>query len=113
VRAKENWRRKTAARPIKAAHTPRPRADTGNAPRRVPLTITLDADNLAFVESCVSFREFDSVDRLFDAALACYRRHVHALNVYAEDQTHKGYSRSEILASIECETVVTKPIVGP
>jgi hypothetical protein len=111
VRAKKNGRPKTAARPIKRAARA-PRADTRNAPRRVPLTITLDTDNLAFVESCVSFKEFDSVDRLFDAALACYRRYVHALNTYTEDQTHKGYSRPEILASIECETVVTKPLDG-
>jgi hypothetical protein len=76
--------------------------------RRVPLTITLASDDLAFIESCVSLREFDSVDKLFDAALGFYRRHVHALNVYAEEQSHKGYSRAEILESVECETVVTK-----
>ena len=79
------------------------------ASRRIPLTITLASDDLAFIESCVSLREFDSVDKLFDAALGFYRRHLHALNAYAEDQIHKGYSRAEILESVEFETVVTKP----
>jgi hypothetical protein len=78
------------------------------AARRVPLTITVTADHLAFIESCVSLKEFNSVDQLFDAALALYRRHVQALNAYADEQSHRGYSREEILASIECETVVTR-----
>jgi hypothetical protein len=76
--------------------------------KRFPLTITLNAKDLAFIESCVSLKQFDSVDRLFAAALAHYRRHVHAVNTYAEDQAHKGLSRTEIFASIQCETVVTK-----
>jgi len=75
---------------------------------RIPLTITLSRDDLAFLESCVSLNAFDSVDQFFAAALAHYRRHVHAVNAYAEDQAHKGLSRAEILASIQCETVVTK-----
>ncbi|HTX23016.1 MAG TPA: hypothetical protein VMD03_00020 [Steroidobacteraceae bacterium] len=78
------------------------------AAKRYPLTITLAAKDLAFIESCVSLKEFHSVDRFFAAALAYYRRHVHAVNTYAEDQAHKGLSRAEILASIQCETVVTK-----
>jgi hypothetical protein len=86
------------------------RNDGRRASRRIPLTITLDPDNLAFIESCVSLKEFDSVDKLFDAALACYRKYLHALNAYAEDQSHKGLSRAEILESIECETLVTKAV---
>src|ERR1700691_2473725 len=78
--------------------------------RRIPLTITLDPDNYAFIESCVSLKEFDSVDKFFDAALAFYCRHLRALQAYAEQQSHKGYSRSEILESIECETLVTRPV---
>jgi hypothetical protein len=80
------------------------------APRRIPITITLDQDNHAFIESCVALKQFDSVDELFDAALAFYRRHVHALNAYAEEQSHKGYSRAEVLESIECETLITKAV---
>lgn len=76
--------------------------------RRYPLTITLSARDLAFLESCVSLKSFDSVDQLFAAALSQYRRHIQAVNTYAEDQAHKGLSRAEILASIQCETVVTK-----
>jgi hypothetical protein len=79
-------------------------------PQRIPLTITLDVDDFAFLESCVSLKEFDSVDRLFDAALAVYRKHVQALDAYAEEQSHKGYSRAEVLQSIECETVIVKPV---
>jgi hypothetical protein len=78
--------------------------------QRIPLTITLSAKDLAFIESCVSLKAFDSVDQLFAAALSHYRRYVHALNTYAEDQAHKGLTRSEILASIQCETVVTKAV---
>ena len=53
-----------------------------NAARRIPLTITVRPDHLAFIESCVSLKEFESVDQLFDAALAWYRKHVHAVNAY-------------------------------
>ena len=90
---------------LKAAKTGAPKA------KRIPLTITLDAENYAFIESCVSLKEFDSVDKLFNAALVVYRRHLQALNRYAEEQSHKGYSRAEILASIECETLVTKVVL--
>jgi hypothetical protein len=76
--------------------------------RRIPLTITLDEENHAFIESCVDLKEFKSVDKLFDAALAFYRKHLRALDRYAEEQCHKGYSRTEILESIECETLVTR-----
>ncbi|HTW74046.1 MAG TPA: hypothetical protein VMD56_03880 [Steroidobacteraceae bacterium] len=76
--------------------------------QRTPLTITLSREDLAFIESCVSLNAFDSVDQLFAAALSHYRRYVHAVNAYAEDQAHKGLTRAEILASIQCETVVTK-----
>jgi hypothetical protein len=79
-------------------------------PRRIPLTITLNPRDLAFIESCVSLKQFDSVDTFFAAALGHYRKHVQMLNAYADDQEHKGLSRAEILASIKCETVVTKTI---
>lgn len=88
------------------AARPRPRRGTP----RIPITITLEQESHAFIESCVSLKEFDSVDELFDAALIFYRNHVHALNAYAEQQMHKGYSRSEVLQSIECETLVTKAL---
>ena len=81
-----------------------------SAARRIPLTITLTPADLAFIESCVSLKQFDSVDRLFAAALGHFRKHLRVLNAYAEDQEHKGLSRAEILASIEYETVVTKLI---
>ena len=83
---------------------------TRGASRRIPLTITLAPADLRFIESCVSLKQFDSVDKLFAAALAHYRRHLQVLNAYAEDQEHKSLSRAEILASIECETVVTRPV---
>jgi hypothetical protein len=83
-------------------------AKTGS--QRIPLTITLNPENYAFIESCVSLKEFDSVDKFFDAALAFYGRHLSALHAYAEQQSHKGYTRSEILESIECETVVTRTV---
>jgi hypothetical protein len=76
--------------------------------QRIPLTITLSRRDLTFIESCVSLKSFESVDQLFAAALSHYRRHVHAVNTYAEDQAHKGLTRAEILGSIQCETVVTK-----
>jgi hypothetical protein len=76
--------------------------------QRIPLTITLSRKDLSFIESCVSLNAFDSVDQLFAAALSHYRRHVHAVNAYADDQAHKGLTRAEILASIQCETLVTK-----
>jgi hypothetical protein len=93
-------------RPSKAAKMPA-RATS----RRIPLTIALDPQNHAFIESCVSLKEFDSVDQFFDAALACYRKHLHALSAYTEDRSHKGYTRSEILASIECETLITRSVL--
>jgi hypothetical protein len=88
----------------------RSQRSTKTGPRRIPLTITLNPENYAFIESCVSLKEFDSVDKFFDAALAFYSRHLLALQAYAEQQSHKGYSRSEILESIECETLVTRTV---
>jgi hypothetical protein len=76
--------------------------------RRYPLTITLSARDFDFIDSCVSLKSFDSVDQFFAAALAQYRRYIDAVNAYAEDQAHKGLTRAEILASIQCETVVTR-----
>jgi hypothetical protein len=84
------------------------RARASAAARRIPLTITLSAEHYGFIESCVCMKEFHSVDQFFDAALTLYRKHVQAVNAYADEQSHKGYSRAEILASIECETVVTR-----
>jgi hypothetical protein len=92
----------------RSPRSPRTGASASASARRIPLTITLTADHLAFVESCVSLKEFNSVDQLFDAALSLYRKHVQAVNAYADEQSHRGYSRDEILASIECETVVTR-----
>ena len=86
------------------------RAARVGAPKRVPLTIMLSPENQDFVDACVDLKEFDSVDKVFDAAITFYRRHVHALKAYTEEQSLKGYSRSEILASIECETVVVKAL---
>jgi hypothetical protein len=86
------------------------KAGKGGGARRVPLTIMLSPENQDFVDSCVDLKEFDSVDRLFDAAITCYRQHVHALKTYAEQQSLKGYSRAEILSSIECETLVIKSL---
>ena len=80
------------------------------AARRMPLTITLSQENYAFLDSCVSLKEFDSVDHFFDAALSFYRKHVRAVSTYAEEQISKGYSRAEILESIQCETLVTKHV---
>jgi hypothetical protein len=78
--------------------------------RRIPLTITLDPRDFSFIESCVSLKEFRSVDEQFDASLSFYRRHLEALQAYAEDQGSKGYSRAEILESIELETLITKAV---
>jgi hypothetical protein len=91
----------------------RPKKSTNPASRRIPLTIMVDPDSYAFIESCIPLKEFDSVDKFFDAALAFYRKHLEALRTYAEDQSHKGLSRSEILESIECETVVTRVVARP
>jgi hypothetical protein len=90
----------------------RPQKSTRLASRRVPLTITLDQANYDLIESCVSLKEFESIDAFFDAALKSYRRHLHALHAYTEDQSHKGLSRSEILESIQCETVLTKVVAS-
>jgi hypothetical protein len=46
----------------------RSQKSTKTGSRRIPLTITLDPENYAFIESCVSLKEFDSVDKFFDAA---------------------------------------------
>jgi hypothetical protein len=82
------------------------------APRRVPLTIMLNPENQDFVDACVDLKEFDSVDKVFDAAITFYRRHVDALKAYTDEQSLKGYSRSEIMASVECETLVIKALAS-
>ena len=102
---------KHSSRKALTRHLPEPpQPRTSEASQRMPLTITLSRENFAFLDSCVSLNEFDSVDQLFDAALTCYRRHVRALTTYAEEQVYKGYSFAEIVQSIECETVVTKVV---
>lgn len=88
------------------------RISVARRPRRIPITITLDPRDLAFIDNCVSLKQFDSVDKLFEAALGLYRKHLNALAAYAEDQVHKGYSFKELLESIECETVVTRRVAS-
>ena len=78
--------------------------------RRIPLTITLDPGDFAFIEACVELREFRSIDDLFDASLSFYRRHLQAIQAYADDQDSRGYSRAEILESIELETLITRAV---
>ncbi len=56
------------------------RARASASARRRPLS----ADHLAFIESYVSLKEFHSADQFFDAALTLYRKHVLAVNAYAD-----------------------------
>jgi hypothetical protein len=76
--------------------------------RRIALTIVLSEDELRFIEECVALKEFRSVDELFGASLSFYRNHLDAIKEYTEDQLAKGYSRAEILETIEVETFITK-----
>jgi hypothetical protein len=81
--------------------------------RRIPLTITLDANNYDFVESCAALKAFRSVDELFDAALTIYQQHTRALLAYTEMQSDKGLTRDEILRSIKCEILFTRSSAPP
>lgn len=76
--------------------------------RRIALTIALSEDEFKFIEECVALKEFRSVDELFGASLSFYRKHLEAIKEYAEDQFAKGYSRAEMLESIEIETLITR-----
>lgn len=81
--------------------------------RHLALTIALSQDEFSFIDECVELKEFRSVDELFGAALAFYRRHLEAINKYADDQFAEGHSRAEVLESIEFETFITKAVVRP
>lgn len=76
--------------------------------RHLALTIALSKDEFEFIDECVVLKEFRSVDELFGAALAFYRKHLEAIKEYADDELAKGHSRAEILESIEIETLITK-----
>jgi hypothetical protein len=75
---------------------------------RVPLTITLAPKSYRFVEACAQLKEFRSVDDLFEAALAFYQRQTRALSAYTEMQMDKGYTREEVLSSVQLEFVFTR-----
>lgn len=75
---------------------------------RVPLTIAIDPEMLAFIERCAETRRFRSVDAFFDSALNVFRKHVEAMNAYIELEEANGHSIAEIVASTECEIVVTR-----
>ena len=77
---------------------------------RTPLTITLNPESYEFVRSCAELKQFRCVDELFEAALALYRKHTHALVAYTEMQQDKGFTREEILRSLECEFLFTRPL---
>ena len=72
------------------------------------MTIALSEEEFRFIEECVSLKEFRSVDELFGATLSFYRKHLEAIKEYAEDQIAQGYSRAEMLESIEIETLITR-----
>jgi hypothetical protein len=76
---------------------------------RVPLTITLSPHSYRFVEACAQSKEWRSVDDLFEAALMFYERHTHALRAYTEMQMDKGFTRDEVLRSVQLEFVFTRP----
>ncbi|MBL8267486.1 hypothetical protein [Steroidobacter sp.] len=76
--------------------------------RHLALTIVLSAKEFQFIDDCVALKEFRSVDELFGASLSFYRKHLEAIQEYAEDQLARGHSRAEILERIEIETVITK-----
>jgi hypothetical protein len=73
------------------------------------LTITLSPHGHRFVEACAQSKEFRSVDDLFEAALMFYQRQAHALRAYTEMQMDKGFTREEVLQSVQLEFVFTRP----
>jgi Arc/MetJ-type ribon-helix-helix transcriptional regulator len=76
---------------------------------RVPLTITLGPESYRFIEACAQRGEFRNIDELFEAALITYQRQSEAVRAYTELQIDKGYSREEILQSLQLEFVITRP----
>jgi hypothetical protein len=77
--------------------------------QRLPLTITLDPATYTFVEDCARLKQFRSVDEFFEAALANFRQHVKALDAYLELEEAKGHTIEEVMRSVRCEIVVTRP----
>jgi hypothetical protein len=76
--------------------------------QRLPLTIALDPSTYTFIEECARQKHFRSLDDFFEAALAIYRNHVHALNAYVELEEAKGRSMDEIMRGAQCEIVFTR-----
>lgn len=75
---------------------------------RVPLTITLKPTSYEFVESCALHREFSSVDDLFEAALAIYKKHLEALEAYVELEKARGLSVADIKRKATPEILITR-----
>jgi hypothetical protein len=75
---------------------------------RIALTITLKPATYDFVESCSQHRHFNSVDDLFEAALAIYKNHLEALNAYVELEQARGMTIDEIMRKARPEIVFTR-----
>src|SRR3984957_17028471 len=59
-------------RPVQLGVAIRSQKSAKTGSQRIPLTITLNPENYALIEPCVSLKEFDSVDKYSQAALAFY-----------------------------------------
>lgn len=84
------------------------RQPRGSSDRRIPLTVTLDPEMLAFIEQCAQTRRFRSVDAFFDSALKTFRRHIEALDAYIQLEQARGQTIEDIVRTTECEIVVTR-----
>lgn len=75
---------------------------------RVALTITLKPTTYEFVESCSQHGHFNSVDELFEAALAIYKTHLEAINAYVELEQARGKSIDDIMRKATPEIIITR-----
>lgn len=70
---------------------------------RVPLSITLRKDLLAFVLRCAESEEIGSLDQFFDTAVEVFQMHLDALLECIDGQKAKGLVDDDIAGTMKCE----------
>jgi hypothetical protein len=70
-------------------------------PTRLPVTIMLSREHLAFVEDCAASNGLVSRDDVVDAALTIFRMYVDTMVAHINAEEAKGRSLAEILRTLD------------
>lgn len=71
---------------------------------RRPLTITLDPELHAFMQTCVGSDD-EARDQFFDMAVRVFRRHLWELSEFVEREEARGLSVEKVIEQVSWEVV--------